>query len=149
MLLLCWIRHLDVNKNWQVDALFTSLVSGSGLSPLLPGRFTLWKELLFPLNSRLMLPISDPGTFVPDRNEVVFPGIVIVERICNASTNFERKLIFYSCVTTCKTATTVRLLCANHDIIFVKITSTVTNEILNICMSLFNFLNIITADMIF
>jgi hypothetical protein len=29
MLKLCWIRHLDVNKYWQVDALFTSTVSGS------------------------------------------------------------------------------------------------------------------------
>ena len=41
MFQLCWIRRLDVNKYWQVDALFTPALSSSGLSPLLPGRFTL------------------------------------------------------------------------------------------------------------
>lgn len=66
-----------------------------------------------------MFPIADLGTFVPDRNEVLTPGIVIVRRICNTSTNFEKRLILYSCVATGKTAMTVRLIYANHDIIFI------------------------------
>jgi hypothetical protein len=37
-----------------------------------------------------------------------------------------------------------RLLYANHDIIFIKITSNVSNEILNICLcKMFNYLNTI------
>jgi hypothetical protein len=66
---------MDVNKYWHVDALFTSAVFVSGLSPLFPGRFSLWKEPQFPLNSFLLLPIADPGSFVPDRIEVLIPGI--------------------------------------------------------------------------
>jgi len=40
MLQLCSIKHQDVNKYWQVAALFTPAVSSSGLSPLQLGQFT-------------------------------------------------------------------------------------------------------------
>jgi len=51
----------------------------------------LCQEALFPLNSSLIFPITDPATFVPDRKEILTPGTVTSRMICLASTNFGGK----------------------------------------------------------
>ena len=124
----CWISLLDGNKYCQwthcahlrYPAAYCHLYCPVDL---------LWKDSPFPLNSSLMFPIANPATLVPDRNQTLTRGTVSAKRISPASTNLEKILIIYSCVSPCQTAD-CQLLYTNRDVTFIKITSNVANKIL-------------------
>jgi hypothetical protein len=149
MLQLCLIGHLDVNKYWPVDALHSSYQRYPAVDCHLYCSVDLpWQEPLLPFNSSLMLPIANPATFVPDRNEILTPGTVTDRLNCLAATNFERKLIIHSCVWTCTTDDS-QLLYTNRDVTFIKITSDVNNEVLKmfLCQHLISRTQL-TADIV-
>jgi len=125
---LCWIRRLDVNKYYKWTHSAHQRYPASYCHLYCPVDL-LWKDSPFPLNSSLMFPIANPATLVPDRNQTLTSGTVSAKRISPASTNLEKKLIIYSCVSPCQTAD-CQLLFTSRDVIFIKITSNFANGIL-------------------
>jgi len=111
-----------------VDALCTTAISTADCH-LYRSVNLLTQQHLFPFNSSLMFPIANPATFVPDRNKILTRGTVTARPIFPASTNFEKNLIIYICVSPCKTAD-CQLFYTNRDVTSIKITSSVTNDIL-------------------
>ena len=115
-----------------MDALFTPAVSSSGLSPLLPGRFTLARA---PISNDEQPHVShsrsgDLRTWQKRKSNPWyshFPTDVLRVYKCGEKCNY------IGCTSTCKTDD-CQLLYTNRDVIFIKITSDVTNGILKMLL---------------